>query len=264
VSVPGATSLATLTRRELLRFARQPSRIVAAVGTPVLVWLLLAGGLAGSVRGDDASYAEYLIPGMAAMVVLFSSIFAAMSLIDDRHAGFLQSVLVSAAPRWSIVAAKTIGGSAVAWLQAALLLLAAPLLGLRPGPAGVALGLLALAAIAIGLVGFSLAAAWYVDSSQGFHGVMNLVLMPLWVLSGAFFPVEGAAGWMRVVVLANPLTWPMAAVRGAISGETGVGAPGWLVWVLTGAFAAAGFALAWATVGRREKSAAVLAVAAAS
>lgn len=250
----GLPALLWLTRRELHRFVRQPSRIAAAVGTPLLVWVFFGSGFAGSFapRSDNVSYTAYLIPGMAALAALFSSIFAAISLIEDRQSGFLQSVLVSPAPRWAVAGAKVLGSSAVAAGQAALLLVPALLMGVG-SPAALVPAFGAILVIAVLISGIGLAAAWHIDSVPGFHGVMNLVLMPMWLLSGSVFPVSGAAGWLRVVMLANPLTWPTAAMRGAlIPGAEGEIASPATVWLLTILIGLGGFALAWTTVGRRR------------
>src|SRR5688572_4297872 len=198
----GARALTALFRREIIRFLCQPSRIVAALGTAALLWLVLGSGFAGSFQPAPSpsaptvgahengalSYSAYLVPGMAAMVVLFASIVAPISLIDDRHAGFLQGVLVSPAPAWAMLGA-TVGGCAVLALgQGMLVLLAAPIAGIALGPVNLLLAAAALACIALGIAGIGLALAWWIDSVQGFHGVMNLILMPMWLLSGAFFP----------------------------------------------------------------------------
>jgi ABC-2 type transport system permease protein len=248
----GFIPLIALSRRELVRFTRQPTRIAAAVGSALLMWTLLGSGFARAI--GDGAYAAYLLPGMATMVVLFSSIFAAMSLIEDRNAGFLQSVLVSPAPRWSLIGSKIVGGSVVAWVQAAVLLPAAPLLGLSPGLAGYVQAALALLLMSVGLIGFCLAAAWYVNSTQGFHGVMNVVLMPAWLLSGAIFPLDAAAGWIGAIMRVNPLSWVSTAMGRGLMGEAygGVGGPA-SVWAAAVLFAAGGFVLAWATVGRRAR-----------
>lgn len=254
-SPPGAPALLTLTRRELVRFARQPSRVVATLGTPLLIWALLGSGFAGSFARGGPSYAGYLLPGMASLTVMFSSIFAAISLIEDRHAGFLQSVLVSPAPHWALIGAKVAGGTILAAGQGALLLLLAPVLGLTTSAAGLVGALVALIAISVTINGLGLAAAWRFDSIQGFHGVMNLVLMPMWLLSGALFPAAGAALWLRIVMYFNPLYWPTAALRAALSPtpvEERLGPAG--VWALAALVAAAGFILAWATVGRLRRT----------
>lgn len=261
---PGTPALLTLTRRELVRFLRQPSRIVAAIGTPLIIWIFFGGGFAGSyirpgAEGPGtsaASYAGFLLPGMASLTVMFSSIFAAISLIEDRHAGFLQSVLVSPAPRWSVIGAKVAGGTILAAAQGFVLLLLAPVLGMHNTFAGFWLAVLALVLISVGINGLGLAAAWRIDSTQGFHGVMNLVLMPMWLLSGSLFPAAGAAVWLRVIMWVNPLYWPTAALRHALSPELAQEAvPAGVVWVLAFLGAAAGFVLAWGTVGRVRRGA---------
>lgn len=243
----------TLLRRELVRFLRQPSRIAATLATPALLWLFLAAGFADTFAppGAHGDYGAYLLPGMAAAAVLFSSIFSAMTLIEDRRAGFLQAALVSPAPRWSIALSKALGGAAFGTAQGGVVLLAAPLVGPAPGAGGFALALAALALTSVALTSLGLALAWWVNSPEGFHGVMNLLLMPMLLLSGAFFPPEGSAGWMRAVMAANPLRWSLEAVRSALEGA---GAPG-LAWGVTVGFAFAALALASVTLGGRGSTA---------
>lgn len=211
-----------LMAREFKRFARQPSRIIAAIGTPLLLWGFMASGFAKSIlpgAGEDGGeYAAYLVPGAATLVAMFASIFAAMALIEDRREGFLRSALASPAPRWSIVGAKAGAGSAIATMQAGIVLLAAPLVGADCTLIGMAHALVWLGAAAAALTSFGLAMAWVVNSSEGFHGVMNAVLMPMWLLSGAMFPIEGAAAWLRPVMLVNPLFWATESVREAMRG----------------------------------------------
>ena len=238
-----ARALQSLATREVVRFVRQPSRVVAGIGTPLLLWGFLASGFAQTFSGvgsGDASSALFLLPGIATLVAVFSSIFAAMSLIEDRREGFLQSVLVSPAAWWSVVGAKALGGGLIATAQAWLVLLAAPLVG-QVSVTGLLLAGLALALTAVAVTCLGLAAAWWVNSSEGFHGVMNLVLLPMWLLSGAFFPPEGAAGWLRVVMWCDPLRWPTEAVRSALGAGT-TEAVAW-AWVGTVAFPIAMVAL---------------------
>src|SRR5690606_30567074 len=139
------------------------------------------------------SYAAYLLPGVVSLLVLFASIFGAISLIEDRHSGFLQAALVSPAPRWAIGLSKVLAGAIVAAAQAAVLFAALPLLGASPGLTGIAAGAAVVVLLAVGTTGFSLMLAWRINSTSGFHGVMNLLLMPAWMLSGAVFPIAGAA-----------------------------------------------------------------------
>jgi len=245
-----ARALRSLATREVVRFLRQPSRVVAGVGTPLLLWGFLASGFAETLGGmtGGASSALFLLPGVATLVVVFSSIFAAMSLIEDRREGFLQSVLVSPAAWWSVVGAKALGGGLIATAQAWLVLLAAPLVG-EVSATGLLLAAVAIALTAIAVTCLGLAAAWWVNSSEGFHGVMNLVLLPMWLLSGAFFPPEGATGWLRALMWCDPLRWPTEAVRASL-GAGGTEAVAW-AWVGTVGFPVAMAALVWAVMRGR-------------
>jgi ABC-2 type transport system permease protein len=198
---------ATLAEREVVRFIRQRSRVVAAVATPAIVWAILGAGFAGTVG------AAYFFPGAVVLSVVFTSFLAGISLIEDRRDGFLQGVLVSPAPRASVVAGKVAGGAAVAFVHAALFIPLAPVAGGTLAPAGVAAAAGVLAATALGLSGLAFALAWRFESIQGFHGVMNLVLMPMWLLSGAIFPLDGAAVWVRAVAAWNPLAYAVEGLR---------------------------------------------------
>lgn len=229
-----------LCKRELLRFLRQPTRIGAAIGTPIILWVFMASGFSGSMSGATAAsfvegsgglgggapYSLYLLPGMMTLVAMFTAIFSSLSIIEDRHEGWLQSVLVSPTPRWSIAAGKILGGSTIAFLQAVVLLLALPFLGGRFGLEGIVEVAFALGMTCVAMTGVGVAFAWVSESTQGFHAVMNLVLMPLWMLSGAFFSTESATGWLRVLMYLNPLTWATSAIRLPLNSMTKVGGRG--------------------------------------
>lgn len=223
----------TLWKRELVRFFRQPSRIAGAAGSPLIFWVLIGSGLSGSFRlpggPADLDYLEYFFPGTMVLTLLFAAIFSTISVIEDRNQGFLQGVLVAPIPRAAIAAGKVLGGATIAWLQAVVFLALAPLAGIRLTLSSVlaAAGVLAVLGIALTAVGFAF--AWRVDSVQGFHAVMNLLLVPMWLLSGAFFPPSGAPPWLGMVMKANPLTYGVAALRWALYGsasEVGTGLPG--------------------------------------
>lgn len=224
-------AIATLWQREIVRFYRQRSRIVGALATPVLFWLVLGSGFdtsfqsAGGMRELD--YAEYFFPGTIVLVILFTAIFSTISVIEDRKEGFLQAVLVAPVPRSAIVLGKVLGGSTLALGQALLLLLAAPLAGLSPTLGGLLGAIAMLAVIAIGLTTLGFMIAWKMDSTQGFHAVMNLLLIPMWLLSGAFFPAAGASPGMEFLMRLNPLTYGMASIRwtldpGSIGPDSGI------------------------------------------
>jgi ABC-2 type transport system permease protein len=251
----GLRATNALTKRELIRQTRQPSRIIASVATPLLIWLFIVGGFSrsiGSVADSNASIGAYTIPGMASLTVMFASIFAAISLIQDRHDGVLRAALVSPAPRWSIAMSKIGAGSILALIQALIVLLTLPFLGVSITPMGIVGAIAGLACISIALIGLGLALAWMVDSTQGFHGVMNALLMPMWLTSGAVFPVEDSAGWLKVIALINPLTWTHTAIRASLGMDTGFSPT--LAWVISIAFAIFGIALATFTISKTKQS----------
>ncbi|HSF43890.1 MAG TPA: ABC transporter permease [Thermoanaerobaculia bacterium] len=223
----------TLWRREIVRFFRQPSRVVGAAGSPLVFWLLIGSGLSGSFRlpggPADLNYLEYFFPGTVVLVLLFAAIFSTISLIEDRHEGFLQGVLVAPVSRVSIVAGKVLGGATLAWLQGMAFLALAPLSGIRLTVASGLAAAAVLAVLAVSMTAIGFAFAWVLDSVQGFHAVMNLVLIPMWLLSGAFFPLSGAPLWLSALMRADPLTYGVAALRWVLYGpqaNLGSGVPG--------------------------------------
>jgi ABC-2 type transport system permease protein len=218
----------TLWRREVVRFFRQPSRVAGALGTPLIFWLFMGSGLSGSFRlpgASGVSYLQFFFPGTIVLVLLFAAIFSTISVIEDRHEGFLQGVLVAPVGRGAIVAGKVLGGATLAWIQAAVFLLLAPLAGLRLTLASglAAAGVLALLAVALTAISFAF--AWKLDSVQGFHGVMNVVLLPMWLLSGAFFPLAGAPWWLGLLMRINPLTYGVSALHDLLVVRSAVPAP---------------------------------------
>ena len=231
----------TLWRREIVRFYRQPNRVFGAVGTPILFWFLLGSGVGRSFEGDQG-YSLYVLPGMVVLVLLFTAIFSTISIIEDRKEGFLQSVLVAPVSRPVVVFGKVLGGASLAILQALLLVALAPLAGagFAPGNLPGLIGILILLGMALTSVGFVI--AWRMQSIQGFHAVMNLFLLPLWVLSGALFPAEGASGWLRVLIALNPLSYGLAAVRRLLLDDPGAGVPSLATgWIVSLAFAITAF-----------------------
>lgn len=214
----------SLWRRELVRFLRQPSRIAGLLAAPFLFWLLLGSGLGTSFQPQGAAnpgYLQYFYPGSIVMVVLFTSIFSNMSTIEDRRDGFLQAVLVSPMPRLSLVLGKILGGATQAMIPGILFLLLAPVAGIPLSAAMLLHSAAVLFLTACSLTGLGLVLAWQMDSTQGFHAVLNLVLMPLWMLSGAVFPLTGASEWVQWIMRANPLSYEVAALRDALGSGAG-------------------------------------------
>ena len=228
----------TLAWREWARFLRQRNRVAGALLTPIVFWLLLGGGMGDSFKspGGDEPYLTYFFPGTLLMVVLFTAIFATITLIEDRREGFMQGVLVAPVPRWAIVLGKVLGGGSLAAAQALVLLALAPLAGFDV----TAVGLLVAAAFVIGLslalVSLGVMLAWPMTSTQGYHVAMNLLLMPLWFLSGAVFPVAAAGAFapVRWLTLLNPLTYGLAGLRRGLAWGDDVAVPPlWLAAVVT-------------------------------
>ncbi len=209
----------TLWQREVVRFYRQKSRVIGAVLPPVIFWFLIGSGLGGSFRhgfqpgAESMNYLEYFFPGTIVMIVLFTAVFSTISIIEDRREGFLQSVLVAPVSRNSIVMGKILGGATLAFAQALIFLCAAPFLSTSVTLGSLIYVLVILFATAFGLTGLGFIMAWRMDSTQGFHSIMNLFLMPMWFLSGSLFPVDSAPRWLKAAMLADPLTYSVAALR---------------------------------------------------
>jgi ABC-2 type transport system permease protein len=243
-------SASALWRREMVRFVRQRSRIVGAFASPLIFWLLLGFGVGSSFSPASQvrtmGYQEYFFPGTVLMILLFTSIFSTISIIEDRKEGFLQAVLVAPVPRSAVVFGKLLGGTSLALMQGILFMLLAPLVGIPI--TRIPETLLMLTLVAFGLTALGYVIAWRMDSTQGFHAIMNLFLIPMWLLCGAVFPATGAPGWLRVVMGLNPLTYGMSAVRWSIYGRevaSTMGIPGFGLSVgVTVAFAALLFATA--------------------
>jgi ABC-2 type transport system permease protein len=207
----------TLWWREIVRFYRQRARVVGVIASPLLFWVVIGSGFGTSFRSGSAAgqehYLNYFYPGVLVMIVLFTAIFTMMSVIEDRNEGFLLSVMVAPVPRAAIVLGKVLGGTTLATAQGLIFLLFAPLVGVHMTIASFGLIVLTVFLVSFALTALGFAIAWPLDSTQAFHAIINLFLIPLWLLSGAMFPLSGASGWMRALMYANPLTYGVEALR---------------------------------------------------
>jgi len=203
--------------REIIRFLRQRSRITGALATPIIFWLFLGFGVGQSFQDSSLpgsiNYIEYFFPGTIVMIILFTAIFSTISIIEDRREGFLQGVLVAPVSRGSIVLGKVLGGAVLATGQAWLVCLVAPFAGLHVGMEGILKILILVPLLSIMLTSLGYLIAWPLDSTHGFHAIMNIFLIPLWLLSGALFSVQGAQGLIAWLMHVNPLTYGLAAMR---------------------------------------------------
>ena len=238
-------------RREVTRFTRQPGRIVAAIGTTALLWLLLGSGFAKSLSPEivpdmTTSFGAWLLPGMMTLVAVFSAIFSSLSTIEDRQTGWLQAVLVSPVSLFSIATGRSLGGGLVAFVQSGILLAGLPLIAMDTSASSILLTLLVLAFTSIAMAALGLAFAWHCRSASSFHSIMNLVFMPMWLLSGSVFPISGASKWLEIVAWCNPLTWCTTAMRSSLAG-----APQWDMIGLTLIVSLVAVAIASVAVSRR-------------
>jgi len=195
---------ATLWHRELLRFWRQKSRVMSVVASPLIFWLLIGYG-----SNDLARYYS----GTLVLTVMFSAIFSTISIIEDRREGFLLSMLVSPAPRTSLVLGKILGAATLGWIQGLMLLVFAPLAGVSISAVEVVWVVAAMFLVSFTLTGLGFAIAWKMDSTAAFHGIMMLLLVPMWMVSGALFPMATAHGWVRALMWINPLTYSISLLN---------------------------------------------------
>lgn len=207
----------TLWWREIVRFYRQRSRVVGVIASPLLFWVVIGSGFGSSFRlGETAgqqSYLDFFYPGALIMIVLFTSIFTMMSVIEDRKEGFLLSVLVAPVSRSAIVLGKVLGGTTLSAIQGLIFLAFAPLVDVHLTAGSFMLIIFTVFLVSFALTALGFAIAWPMDSSQAFHAIINLFLIPLWLLSGTLFPLSRASGWMRTLMQINPLTYGVEALR---------------------------------------------------
>ena len=229
----------TLWQRELVRFWRQKSRVMGVVASPLVFWLIIGYG-----SNDLGRYYS----GALVLTVMFSAIFSTITIIEDRREGFLLSMLVSPAPRTSLVLGKILGSATLGWIQGLLFLIFAPLakVAVTPGELGPVVAAVFLISFTLTCMGFVI--AWQMNSTAGFHAIMNLLLLPMWLVSGSLFPMATAHGWIRAIMWVNPLTYAIAlldhtlrlpnASPDAVVSLTVTAAFGVVLLMLSGVFAA--------------------------
>jgi ABC-2 type transport system permease protein len=248
----------TLWWREIVRFYRQTARVIGVLASPLVFWLVIGSGFGTSFRSGGGPgqrhYLDYFYPGALIMIVLFTSIFTMMSVIEDRKEGFLLSVLAAPVPRSAIVLGKVLGGTTLAAIQGMIFLIFAPLAGVHLNPAQALLVVLVVFLVSFALTAPGFAVAWPMDSSQAFHGIVNLFLIPLWLLSGALFPVSGASKWIQVIMRLNPFTYGVAALRGLMYPGAEASFPLSSAVATLVLFSLAMFGLAFLMANRRTRS----------
>jgi len=212
----------TIWLREMKRFFRYRSRIVTSIVTPLL-WLIIFGtGLGAAVRfgGVPGGYKAFIYPGIIGQTVLFTSIFSGVSVIIDRQYGFLKEILVAPISRESMVVGKALGISTASMIQAAILLALSFIVGITMSPQCFIVSMVIALIISMGLGGLGLVIAAFTDSMEGFNLIMSFIVLPIFLLSGALFPITGLPAWLQGAVYINPLTYAVDALRFTILRES--------------------------------------------
>jgi len=206
----------TIWYRDVLRFLRDRARIVASLGQPLLFLFVFGTGLSpamSGLAGGQLDFTPFLFPGIIAMAVLFTGIFSAVSIVWDREFGFLKEVMVAPVSRAAVALGKVAGGSTVAMFQGMIIVLLAPLIGIRltAEQLVVLVALMLLTAAAMTSLGVLVAAR--MRTMEGFHMIINFLLMPMFFLSGAFFPLRGVPLWMEWLGKMDPMTYGVDPIR---------------------------------------------------
>jgi ABC-2 type transport system permease protein len=204
--------------RDVLRFWRDRARVASALGQPILYLLIFGTGLRSAMPGGGqgalgADYVSFLFPGVIAMSVLFTSVFSAMSIVWDREFGFLKEVLVAPISRWAVGVGKALGGASQAVLQGTIVLLMAPLAGIPLTPLLVVQMIPLMALLAFALTSLGIVIASRMKTMEGFQVVMNFLVMPMFFLSGALFPLRDVPGWLAVLTHIDPVTYGVDPLR---------------------------------------------------
>ncbi|GBE18604.1 inner membrane transport permease YadH [archaeon BMS3Abin16] len=215
------SAIYTLWLRETKRFLRAKSRVIGALGMPLMFLVFMGKGFSkASLPGlpQGVNYINYLAPGIIAMILLFGSMFAGISVLWDRQFGFLKEVMVSPVSRTSIVLGRVAGGVTMALSQAMLMLIASLVMGLKTTVFGVLSSLIFMVLLSAAFVGLGLAFASKMEDMHGFQMIMNFLMFPLFFLSGALFPLSELPVWVEKIALLNPMTYGVDALRATLIG----------------------------------------------
>ncbi|MFA6000595.1 MAG: ABC transporter permease [Thermoleophilia bacterium] len=205
--------------RDLKRHFRDRARIFGSLATPIIFIFILGQGLGSSISGGipaaggNLDYKTFMFPGILGMTVLFAGVFSAVSIVWDREFGFLKEMLVAPVPSWSIALGKVISGATIASFQGCLMLILAPFAGVSLSPLMIVELLPTLFLVSFSMTGMGVLVATRLKSMQGFQMIMNFIMMPMFFLSGAMFPLANAPTWMDILSKLDPLTYGVDALR---------------------------------------------------
>ena len=215
----------TLWVREVKKYFRSRSRIIGSLGQPVLFLVALGFGLGPTFKAaGQGDYIQFLVPGIIAMSILFLAIFSGINVIWDRQFGFLKETLVAPVPRWQIMLGRTLGGATVAILQGFIVFGISFLAGFKlVNPAYLPITLVFMALIALFFTALGTAIASVLEDMHGFQLIMNFLVMPIFFLSGALFPLENLPKALGIVVRFNPLSYGVDGIRATLDGVSQFG-----------------------------------------
>ncbi len=206
-----------ITAREFKKFVRERTRLLSTIARPAIWLFLVGGGLSRivPVKGD-ITYMQFFFPGIIAMTILFSSIFSAISIIWDKEFGYMKEILVAPVSRTSIVIGKALSGTIISTIQAFIVLMLFPLVGLKIGLLQIlmAIGVSALIAFSISSIGILIAT--FYESFESFSIIMNFIVMPMFFLSGAMYPVKQLPEVFGMIAKINPLTYGVDALKNVL------------------------------------------------
>jgi len=210
----------TIWLRSMKRYIRSKSRIIGSISMPLFLLIFLGFGLNAVVTlPGSGNYIVFLIPGMVAMSVLFTSVFSGIQIIWDKQFGFLKETLVAPVSRLEIMLGQTLGGATTAFIQGIIILVLSLFIGLAiDNPARFLIAFLFMALIGISFTAFGIAIASRMEDMTGFQLIMNFVIFPVFALSGAFFPISSLPPWMGIVTLLDPLTYGVEGIRYGLTG----------------------------------------------
>lgn len=218
-----ANVIYVLTAREFKKFVRDRSRLISTIARP-LIWLFLVGG--GMSRlvtpGLGISYMKFIFPGILGMTILFSSIFSALSIIWDKEFGMMKEILVAPVSRFTVVIGKALSGTLISVIQTVIILTIFPFLGITVGPAAIfyAIAIACLLSFCISSLGIIIST--FYESFESFSVIMNFIIMPMFFLSGAMYPVNKLPNILQVITRVNPLTYGVDALKHVLLGKEGI------------------------------------------
>ncbi|MFH1106062.1 MAG: ABC transporter permease [Candidatus Aenigmatarchaeota archaeon] len=199
--------------REVKKYFRAKERIVSSLMMPLFWFLIFGSGVGMSTQIPGVNYSEFIAPGIIAMALLFTSIFSGISVIWDREFGFLKEMLVAPTSRLAIVVGRSLGGATTALMQGTIIMLLSVLLGVNINPASMLLMLPLMLLVSIGFVSLGITIASVMESTEGFQMIVNFIVMPMFFLSGALFPIGNLPGILKILVYVDPMTYGVEAMR---------------------------------------------------